>query len=367
VLWSLHEAAHINRRMHNKLFIADNSFAIVGGRNIANEYFDRSQPANFIDLDTLVAGPAVQELSDSFDAYWNGPLSYPIEDIATVRSEPSSARARFTALMRGTSNFQFAAAGSHDARGREAAGAQLLHGGIALQPARVRVVADAVERVGLATVDTSSRVGAVMNANLELFKSARAEVLVVSPYVVPMPRMTEALQQAGRAGARVSVVTNSLATTDEPLAHFGYARHRAALLKMGVALYELMPERKTAHAANDDGHLGSLGRLHAKLAVVDRRWFYVGSMNMDRRSAHCNTELGLVAESPALAGELADLIHREHMSTSFSVSEADGATSLRWRVSREGRATVFETEPDSSWGQLLWGTVLAWWIGEEWL
>ncbi len=83
------------------------------------------------------------------------PLSYPIEAIATVRSEPSSARARFTALMRGTRHFQFAAAGLHDALGRDAAGAQLLHGGIALQPARVRVVADAVERVGFGTADTS--------------------------------------------------------------------------------------------------------------------------------------------------------------------------------------------------------------------
>ena len=101
---------------------------------------------------------------------------------------------------------------------------------------------------------------------------------------------------------RVSLMTNSLATTDEPLVHFGYARYRQALLDMGVALYELMPRPALPDDRWPAG--ASLGRLHAKLAVVDRRWLSIGSMNMDRRSAHSNTEMALVIDSPALAGQV---------------------------------------------------------------
>jgi putative cardiolipin synthase len=206
-----------------------------------------------------------------------------------------------------------------------------------------------------------------MAANLDLLRTARSEVLVVSPYFVPMPRMIEALAHASREGARVSVMTNSLATTDEPLAHYGYARYRSALLRTGAMLYELMPASGPHPAWSEtESARGSLGRLHAKLAVVDRRWFYVGSMNMDRRSAHCNTELGLIVESPALAGELADLIQRVRMPASFSVSEATARRGgLQWSFLRDGRQWVLHREPESNWAQRLRWSVLSLVVDED--
>jgi putative cardiolipin synthase len=377
VLLSLHEIGRVNRRMHNKLFIADNSFAITGGRNIADEYFGRSKPANFIDMDALLAGPAVRALSASFDAFWNGPMSYPFEAIAAGdRPTPAHARERFAALVHGLGRFM-RPANERDALGRGPVGAQLAQGRVELVAAKVRVVADAVVQGPFASDAGGSieeaggpqgREGAVMAANLDLFRTARSEVLVVSPYFVPMPRMIEALTHASREGASVSVITNSLATTDEPLVHYGYARYRSALLQMGATLYELMPagEPHTAWSDTESGR-GSLGRLHAKLAVVDRRWFYVGSMNMDRRSAHCNTELGLIVDSPALAGELADLIHRVRMPASFTVSEVPLRGGLQWSFLRDGRRWVLHREPESNWAQRLRWSVLSLVVDEDFL
>ena len=205
-----------------------------------------------------------------------------------------------------------------------------------------------------------------MAANLDLFRTARSEVLVVSPYFVPAPRMIEALSHASREGASVSVMTNSLATTDEPLAHYGYARYRSTLLQMGATLHELMPAGEPHPAWSDnESSRGSLGRLHAKLAVVDRRWFYVGSMNMDRRSAHCNTELGLIVDSPVLAGELAELIRRVRMPASFSVSEVPRHGGLQWSFLRDGRRWVLHREPESNWAQRLRWSLLSLVVDED--
>ena len=377
VLLSLHEIGRVNRRMHNKLFIADNSFAITGGRNIADEYFGRSKPANFIDMDALLAGPAVRALSASFDAFWNGPLSYPFEAIASGGgSAPAPARERFAAMVRDLGR-RMPLAGERDELGRAPVGAQLALGRVELVPARVRVVADAAVQGATAgdaggsaeeaEAEAQGRESPVMAANLDLLRTARSEVLVVSPYFVPMPRMIEVLAHASREGARVSVMTNSLATTDEPLVHYGYARYRSALLRTGALLYELMPSSDPHPAWSDvESGRGSLGRLHAKLAVVDRRWFYIGSMNMDRRSAHCNTELGLIVDSPALAGELADLIQRVRMPASFAVTEAAArGGGLQWSFLRDGRHWVLHREPESNWAQRLRWSLLSLVVDED--
>ena len=378
VLLSLHEIGRVNRRMHNKLFIADNSFAITGGRNIADAYFGRSKPANFIDMDALVAGPAVRALSASFDAFWNGPLSYPFEAIASGGGTAAGARERFAAVLSELGPV-LPPADERDALGRGPVGAQIAQGRVDLVPAKVRVVADAAMQ-GAAVDDAGGSpdepegtlrrqgpaIGPVMAANLDLFRTARAEVLVVSPYFVPMPRMIDALADASRGGARVSVMTNSLATTDEPLVHHGYARYRGALLQMGAALYELMPASEPHPAwSGTEGARGSLGRLHAKLAVIDRRWFYVGSMNMDRRSAHCNTELGLIVDSPALAAELADLIQRVRMPASFAVSAAPDGGGLQWSFLRDGQHRVLHREPETSWPQRLRWSLLSLVVDED--
>ena len=269
VLFSAHQFSRINRRMHNKLFIADSSFAISGGRNIGYDYFGRSGPVNFIDMDVLSAGPVVRELAAVFDAYWNSRHAYPIEALALQNGTPEAGRRNFDAHVR-PARATGRPVTARDPLDQSSVGDQLAAGQVALHLATVRVLADPPQKVDDAAAAPAD--GPVMEGQLALMQEAHAEVLIASPYFVPGRRTLDVLQRATGEQVRVSVITNSLATTDEPLVHFGYARYRTALLDMGVALYELMPDDDDvdAHAAAD-GPRGSLGRLHAKLAVVDGR------------------------------------------------------------------------------------------------
>jgi putative cardiolipin synthase len=356
VVFSLHEFSRINRRMHNKLFVADNAFAVTGGRNIADEYFDRSGPANFIDVDILAAGAAVQSLSAVFDGYWNSEQAYPIQSLVDAALTPEAARRAFdqAAQRAGAAERPLA---SRDLLGQTSVGAQLATGRLQLHLAAVRVLADAPVKAPMAD-------GAVMNGKLELLQSARSEVLVASPYFVPGRRTMEILKQATDSQVRVSVMTNSLATTDEPLVHAGYARYRTALLDMGVSLYELMPGAVPARAVAGEVH-GSLGRLHAKLAVVDGRRFYIGSLNMDRRSAHLNTEMGLIVDSPELAGQLASLLRGERQPRSYQVRSAGGSKNLQWVAQGSDAPVVLAQEPNSRWSTQLRLALLSSLIDEE--
>ena len=204
-----------------------------------------------------------------------------------------------------------------------------------------------------------------MTGKLELLQSARSEVVLASPYFVPGRRTLEVLKQATDSRVRVSVMTNSLATTDEPLVHAGYARYRTALLGMGVALYELMPGSGDAKAAAVGERRGSLGRLHAKAAVVDGRWLYIGSMNMDRRSAHSNTEMGLIVDSPELAGQLASLLRGDRQPPAYEVRSANGGRGLEWVAKVGAEPIVFAQEPNLRWGVQLRLSLVSAFVNEE--
>jgi len=360
VFFSMNEFSRINRRMHNKLFVADSVLAISGGRNIADEYFGRSEPANFIDMDMLSAGPVVAEMTAIFDAYWNSPHAYPIERLATNIST-EAARWHFDKVTAATPAPD-AAVASRDSLGQPAIGPQIDAGRIQLQLAAVRVVADSPRK---ADADNESPAdGVVMNGNLDLMQSAHSEVLIASPYFVPGRRTMDVLQQAAEHKVHVSIMTNSLATTDEPIAHFGYARYRQALLERRVALYELMPadDEREAHA---DGPHGSLGRLHAKLAVVDRRWLSIGSMNMDRRSAHSNTEMSLIVDSPVLAAQVASLLYNDRLPRSYQVRSTSGSQGIEWVSQRGTEEVVLRREPNATAARRLRLQVLAAMVDEE--
>ncbi|MDM0073222.1 phospholipase D family protein [Variovorax sp. J2P1-59] len=363
VLLSMHEFSRINRRMHNKLFIVDNAFAVSGGRNIGDEYFGRSEPANFIDMDMLSTGPVVPEMAAVFDAYWNSRHAYPIEKLAAPGVDPAVARRRFEQSVREAGAVTMPVA-ARDSLGQGSVATQLAAGRVDLHMAAVRVVADAPRKADADNELLSD--GVVMNGNLDLLQSARSEVLLASPYFIPGRRTMEILQQAADSEVSVSVMTNSLATTDEPLAHYGYARHRVALLKMRVALYELMPDDdEDERTSIAEGPHGSLGRLHAKLAVVDQRWLSIGSMNMDRRSARYNTEMSLIVDSPVLAGQVTTLLRNERMPQSYQVRYTGDRRRLQW-VDQNGRNPVVHAgEPDSTWGRRLRLSMLATLVDED--
>ena len=363
VVFSLHQVSRINRRMHNKLFVVDNSFAIAGGRNIADEYFGRAEPANFIDMDVLVSGAAVQDMSTAFDAYWNSEHVYPVQSL--TRAAPAATPEQFDAQVAAVA--PVAALTSLDTLGQTPVAAQIAAGRVEQTAGTVRVLADAPSKIDAR--DGSD--GAVMRAHLELIRSAQSEVLIASPYFVPGERGVAAMQQAVDRQVRVSVMTNSLATTDEPLVHFGYLKYRQAIVKMGAAVYELMPSALTRRAGEStsaygaSGSSGSLGRLHAKVAVIDQRSLYIGSMNMDRRSAHSNTEVGLIIDSTELARDVTRLLHREQAPRSYRVQWAAAEQRIEWVHTQPGGERVFTSEPDAALNLTVRAMALL--VGEEML
>jgi putative cardiolipin synthase len=181
-----------------------------------------------------------------------------------------------------------------------------------------------------------------------MLRSAQSEVMVVSPYFIPGERGLKLMQSALDRGIKVSVMTNSLAATDEPLAYWAYVRYRSQMLKMGVALSELSPVNNRKFDMLGDFR-SSLGALHAKVAVTDRRWLMVGSMNMDGRSARSNTEVGLVIDSPDLAEEAMTLMN-EHWSLShYRLRLAERDQRVEWVAPGGDGITVHQAEPHVSW------------------
>jgi putative cardiolipin synthase len=362
MLLSLPVFGRVNHRMHNKLFIADNQVAIFGGRNVADEYFMRHDAANFVDLDVVAVGPLVRSLSESFDLYWNSEFAYPLHSVLPRPSDPAAMRAWFDRKVR-TAELGRLAQEPVDPLGQTAVPVQLAAGRLELHPGWGTVHADPPSKVGGPVIaDTPTE---AMKAKLDVIASAKEEVVIVSPYFVPGKVGMGMMAAAQRAGVKARVFTNSISSTDEPLAHVFYSRYREDMLRLAVELYEFSPI-----LARRTGRFGSFGnsisRLHAKVAVVDRRWLLTGSVNLDGRSALFNTELSVVIDSPPLAASAALLVGTDgHNSMHRLRLAADGKT-IEWLARNEsGELIVTTDEPDTDWlsQTMLWLQSL--FIGEE--
>jgi cardiolipin synthase C len=353
LLKSLPDIELANRRMHNKLFVADNAIAVYGGRNVADEYFMRHGVANFIDLDVLSVGAVVPQLSASFDRYWNSEHAYPVQQVLGPISDPVRARQRFDEQARAMHlNEAELQMPLNDPLGNRSIPAQLAEGKLLTFGGRAQVFADPPEKVTAPVV--LNKPTAAMLGNLEIIAGARSEVVIVTPYFVPGVIGMSMMEDAAQRGGRTVVITNSLGSTDEPLVHHYYAKYRAAMLRMGVELHELSPtgpQRSTAF-----GNFGrSMGRLHAKAAVVDQRWLLVGSVNLDGRSALYNTELAVVIDCPPVAKATSQLGAGEGLTSMYRVQLAADREKLEWHIlGDDKRPRVHTDEPDSGYFGRFW-------------
>ena len=184
---------------------------------------------------------------------------------------------------------------------------------------------------------------------LQLMGHARKDLLIISPYFVPGPDMLQAFAAARARGVRVRVLTNSLASNDAPIAHVGYARHRPALLAMGVELFEMRSEltglRGAFSATGSTG--GSRAMLHSKLLVMDGRLLAVGSMNLDQRSQRQNTEIALLIRSRDLSGRVTERIEQALGALAWQVTQSPDQP-LRWHAPEGSDLPDSDTEPDAS-------------------
>jgi putative cardiolipin synthase len=329
----------INRRMHNKSWIADNRIAIVGGRNIGDEYFGASEEVNFVDLDFAMIGPIVRDAAAAFDAYWNSPSAYPMETLEPADAGADALNRLREELGSRTSRAQGSryaqALRSDDAIRRMAEGDWPMH-----WSAAYRFVADDPLKVTMKKRDAQrTHVGASLVA---LLAAAQGRMSIISPYFVPGEEVTARLGSAAGSGKEVRILTNSLAANDVAAVHGGYSRHRRELLEGGVQIWELKPQ---PGAAANSSLFGSSGAsLHTKAFAVDGRGLFVGSYNLDPRSTWLNCEQGVFAESEPLALQLEQIFDRQAAGDhAWRVSAASDG--LQWSDGRES----FDHEPQASW------------------
>lgn len=376
ILSNLKDVDRMQRRMHNKIFVADNTVAIVGGRNLGETYFGQSEGTNFIDIDVLASGRIARDLSRSFDQYWNNPLAYPVQSLMTVKEiealkpAPGSPQDQASPADAGAAAPAPAAAASapnktlSDRTTTSPSGATTTIPALpddtdlrqlswtwapsvmlVDKPSKIAADADAVGESQDTTVD----------GLLQLISQARGDVLIVSPYFVPGEKMMQQFAALRQRGVRVRVLTNSLASNDAPAAHVGYARYREALLAMGIELYEMRAEQPgtiasfgAAGGSTGGSTGGSHASLHAKVVVIDSRLLVVGSMNLDLRSQLQNSEVAIVIRNRALSAEATRMIEPALANGAYRVEQENGA--LVWRAPKGSGLPDATAEPDASVG-----------------
>jgi len=321
----------VNRRMHNKNFVVDNQVAIVGGRNIADEYFDASKDARFSDLDVLGVGPVVTDVSAMFDMYWNHETAVPVPAFAEMPEDPA---AELDRIRLDLARSREEALGSRyaDALGEQVSDyIELDLSKLSWGP--YELVYDSPDKGVISRKDAAETIRTPLAKTIE---SAQHELIVASPYFVPRKSGTERFDELQREGVQVTVITNSLASQDQVLVHGGYSASRKKLLKSGVRLAEYVDPGET------------LITMHTKAFMVDREKLFIGSFNFDPRSAYLNTESGLILDSKELAEEFATAVETALNRRTYEVF-LDENGGLGWRWEWEDEAEVWDKEPQTRW------------------
>jgi putative cardiolipin synthase len=334
----------LNRRMHNKSLTADTQAAIVGGRNVGDEYFGAGDQMVFADLDVLAVGPVAREVGAAFDLYWNSEVVYPAEAIIGPGKPDGVAamKAKFAAV-------------------RDSAEAAAYAAAVRATPLIEKLVEQKLEiewvPVRLVYDEPGKALGETDDAELLFSRLTRTvgepqrELDLVSPYFVPGKDGTRALAALPARGVRLRIVTNSLAATDVGAVHSGYAKRREALLHGGAKIYELKPDARKAAAGvakqRAPGVFGSnAASLHAKTFAIDRSRVFVGSFNFDPRSVRLNTEMGLVIESPRLADALSSGLDQTLERTSYEVVLGKNGK-LEWVERTDQGEVPYHSEPNT--------------------
>ena len=343
------------RRMHNKAMIVDNQLAIVGGRNLGDEYFSASPTLQFSDLDVLAAGPVTAQISASFDEYWNSSVAYPLSVLNRRQFDPHDLDAARDELRKHWHDN----ADPYNAKPLNATplDVQIAQHQLDLTWANCAFVADSPDKIADAQENQSGKPGAAMQSLLDRVHAAHGSVLAFTPYFVPHETGVEEVRKLTARGVRVAFLTNALAATDAVAVQAGYSPYRVPLLRAGAELYEFKPSQPQRVPL---GLVGSHSRasLHAKAYVIDDETLVIGSLNLDPRSASLNTELALTIDSPPLAHEVAGLFalatspqvsYRVTLVTPAERAQLAGtpaaASQLVWTDEEDGVVRAYNLDP----------------------
>lgn len=353
----------LNRRMHNKSFTVDNQASIVGGRNIGDEYFNATDALQFADLDLLLVGTVVGDISHDFDRYWASGSAFPVERLMSVsREELAKQQQLLSETAQSADGRDYA-----DMAAQAGIAGGLISGNLKFEWLHAALFSD----------DPAKGLGDIPRSKLLLTGLTRAlgdtthTFDVATAYFVPGRLGTNHMRKLARQGRGVRVLTNSLASTDVAAVHAGYSRYRRRLLRGGVRLFEMKPQP----AARPQGgeaqkrkfpRLGSSrSSLHAKLFLVDREKLFVGSFNFDPRSVYLNCEMGILISSASIGEQVGRQFDSLAAQSSFE-PQIGKYGKMRWVDGSSGRTAAVQFEPESTWRQRLMVTVISW-LPVEWL
>ncbi len=333
-LWNaLSDLRAVNQRMHDKTFVVDGAAAITGGRNVADEYFDFDQEYNFRDRDILVVGPGARAMQASFQRFWDDARSVPVEKLLAPAPGERPAEAVFAdlrAYARDPANF-----------------APEVRRALLELPRRVpELVKELVWADARFLCDIPGKnpgqeglkgSGVTTRSIAAAVSGAKKSVTIQSPYCVLTPEALELLGGLARRGVSVRILTNSLAASDNLQATSGYLKQRGRILDAGIGLFEFRPDpeirRRLMAATRAPAARPPIFAVHAKTLVVDSRTLFIGTFNLDPRSAHLNTEVGILVDEPRLALEVERAIEGEMApGNAWPAGTADGKAPWGHRI-----------------------------------
>jgi cardiolipin synthase C len=334
--------SRLDYRMHNKLLVADNSIALLGGRNIGDQYFQIDPESQFADDDVFVGGPIVHALSGTFDEFWNSASTIPAQALPGINTHARRQKGYADKVDKAGFDYQ-----SKLESGEPLAG--IIAGRLPLVWADAQVVCDSPDKGRVAGKASASSL--MYEPVAQAVAQTQSELLVVSPYVIPSKDELHLLEDRLGHKVRIRILTNSLESAPELSAHSGYMHYRKALLRDGVELYEVRSRLGDSRGSGESTNISRYGNyaLHAKLYVFDRQRLFIGSMNLDQRSRHLNTEVGLIIDSAELSQQAAnrfEAMTRPENSYTVTLPSTPGKPArLVWRTVESGSEVDYTIEP----------------------
>ena len=353
----------INRRMHNKSFIADHQVALIGGRNMTNQYYNVSDNYQFSDVDVMLVGTAVKDISHSFDEYWSHEYAYKVQEVVNQSAHHLS----YESLKRQLDeHYERVTVQNYlDLTSNSQAIDSLMSRDIQLDWVKAEVVKDSPDKI-------KSKAKKKEHLNFQLIQhleQPEKNVDLISAYFVPEKKGAKMLTDLAKDGVKVRVLTNSFKANDVAVVHAFYGKYRQDLLEHGVQLYEFLPaldkndlDRHTeALAKKAKVNLKGLSRssLHAKLMALDEKQVFIGSFNFDPRSAYLNTEIGVLLNSPPLARAVHTTMD-ENLSKYAYKLVLDANKKITWQRQTPQGPVIYTKEPRMKWWQRAGIKMLSW-------
>ncbi len=354
----------INRRMHNKSFIADNQISLIGGRNMSNQYYNVSDNYQFSDVDVMLVGSASDEIIHSFDEYWNDDYAFPVKQIVN----PRHYALRFESLKQQLDDYyqKITVQNYLDLVTRSHNVEKWLNNSIPFDWVKAEVVHDSPSKI-------KSKAKKEQYLNFQLInnlENPEHSVDIVSAYFVPEKKGEKILSDLAQRNIQVRVLTNSFKANDVSVVHAFYSKYRKNLLKNNVELHEFLsaPEAENLNANTEEiaektkVSLKGLSRssLHAKLMAIDQKQVFIGSFNFDPRSAYLNTEIGVLLNSPSLAKAVHQTMDQNLSKYAYKLV-LDANQRINWKIkNHNGDIKTYHKEPKMKWWQKAGVKLISW-------